>query len=110
MKKASQNRAENAAARQQAEILIEASKPEALKGFLLDVLAAGVSVIPLSTGVFADEAFLEEFVVDRTAPELVLENIPSEGDVFTGPAFCPAGKRRLGERTDPGLVCGIYRS
>lgn len=43
-----------------AEILIEASKPEALKGFLLDVLAAGVSVIPLSTGVFADEAFLEQ--------------------------------------------------
>ena len=41
-------------------------------------------------GNIADEAFLEEFVVDRTAPELVLENIPSEGDVFTGPAFCPA--------------------
>ena len=37
-----------------AQILIEASKPEALKGFLLEVLAAGVSVIPLSTGALAD--------------------------------------------------------
>ena len=45
---------------QGAEILIEASKPDALKEYLLDVLAAGVSVIPLSTGAFADEAFLEQ--------------------------------------------------
>ena len=43
-----------------AQILIEASKPDALKEFLPDVLAAGVSVIPLSTGAFADEAFLEQ--------------------------------------------------
>ena len=50
-----------------AQILIEASKPEALKGFLLEVLAAGVSVIPLSTGAFADPEFLEQ--VRQTARE-----------------------------------------
>ena len=45
---------------QGAQVLIEASKPDALKEFLPEVLAAGVSVIPLSTGAFADEAFLEK--------------------------------------------------
>ena len=40
-------------------------------------------------GNIADEAFLEEFVVDRTPPVLILENLPSEGDVYTGTAFCP---------------------
>ena len=45
---------------QGAQILIEASKPEALKEFLPEVLEAGVSVIPLSTGAFADEAFLQK--------------------------------------------------
>ena len=48
-----------------AEIIIEAAKPDALKEYLLDILAAGVSVIPLSTGALADEVFLEK--VKQTA-------------------------------------------
>ena len=43
-----------------AQIIVEAAKPEVLKEYLLDILAAGVSVIPLSTGALADEAFLEQ--------------------------------------------------
>ena len=50
-----------------AEIIIEASKPAALRECLVGLLERGVSVIPLSTGAFADEDFLEE--VRRTARE-----------------------------------------
>ena len=50
-----------------ASIIIEASKPDALKEQLIGILEQGVSVIPLSTGAFADAEFLE--AVRRTARE-----------------------------------------
>ena len=43
-----------------AEIVIEASKPDALREYLIPLLERGVSVIPLSTGAFADDSFLED--------------------------------------------------
>ena len=43
-----------------AEIIIEAATPEALKGCIVDILKNGVSVIPLSTGIFADPDCFEE--------------------------------------------------
>ncbi len=43
-----------------ATIIIEASKPDALKEQLIGILEQGVSVIPLSTGAFADAEFLEK--------------------------------------------------
>ncbi len=43
-----------------AAVIIEASKPEVLREYLVGLLERGVSVIPLSTGAFADEGFLEE--------------------------------------------------
>ncbi|MCF0151027.1 MAG: hypothetical protein HUJ80_06435 [Firmicutes bacterium] len=42
-----------------AQIIVEASKPAALKEMLVPILEAGVSVIPLSTGAFADAEFTE---------------------------------------------------
>ena len=47
--------------------VIEASKPEAVKAYVPALLEAGISVISLSTGAFADPDFLE--ICDRLALE-----------------------------------------
>ncbi|MBQ4233818.1 MAG: hypothetical protein II700_02825 [Firmicutes bacterium] len=43
-----------------AKIVIEASKPEVLREYLIPLLERGVTVIPLSTGALADEDLLEK--------------------------------------------------
>ena len=50
-----------------ADIIIEAATPDALKSCIVDILKKGVSVIPLSTGIFADPDCLE--AVYRAAKE-----------------------------------------
>lgn len=42
------------------DIIVETASPSALKGFVLDALKNGSSIVPLSIGAFAEEDFYEE--------------------------------------------------